>query len=422
MPTNVVKTPADERLWQKAKARAKEQGKADNYAYIMGIYKQMNPRMASAQRVAARFRDEDYVDLLQKKISLKEFLKKHPKIKAVDTQRLDALPESGLSRGYDYDCFVHAELRAVQLSEAKSYREVDWEPIGLDGAGANPPRGAEIPWSEAKKGDWVRWPGLGGHHGVVIDPNRKIVESCWGYKGTVFQHPVDYHPYGGGGKVFPVRPKVSAQRVAARYAASNPDMDALSRAIDDLSDGLADIMDHHSLQWRDTPGLAKAQSDIMHALSAYQDELEKFYSQEKARLEAERLERERLERAHQEKERQKKERHDTFKKLERLADKVFKDWARERGDGLSWMFSHSPGRFPTAEAAVEEYMKGAAKLLGGMPGIGKSNPKDPRRGGYIRAFLNNGRMFDIKINADIPPVERDGGSMADLALSIEQKE
>jgi hypothetical protein len=55
MPTNVVKTPEDERLWQKAKARAKEQGKAENYAYIMGIYKQMNPRMASAQRVAARY-------------------------------------------------------------------------------------------------------------------------------------------------------------------------------------------------------------------------------------------------------------------------------------------------------------------------------------------------------------------------------
>ena len=228
-----------------------------------------------------------------------------------------------------------------------------------------------------------------------------------------------------GHRLKPVRFSTAASRVAARHHkkyASKTDMDALSHAIDDLSDGLADIMDHHSLQWRDTPGLAKAQSDIMHALSAYQDELEKFYSQEKARLEAERLERERLERAHQEKERQKKERHDTFKKLERLADKVFKDWARERGDGLSWMFSHSPGRFPTAEAAVEEYMKGAAKLLGGMPGIGKSNPKDPRRGGYIRAFLNNGRMFDIKINADIPPVERDGGSMADLALSIEQKE
>ena len=56
MPTNVVKTPEDERLWQKAKARAKEQGKAENYAYIMGIYKSMNPeRFKSAQRVAARY-------------------------------------------------------------------------------------------------------------------------------------------------------------------------------------------------------------------------------------------------------------------------------------------------------------------------------------------------------------------------------
>ena len=56
MPTNVVKTPADEKKWQKAKARAKEQGKAENYAYIMGIYKQMNPeRFKSAQRVAARY-------------------------------------------------------------------------------------------------------------------------------------------------------------------------------------------------------------------------------------------------------------------------------------------------------------------------------------------------------------------------------
>jgi hypothetical protein len=172
-------------------------------------------------RVAARWvqagLDDDYVELLRKKISLKEFLKRQPKIKAVDTQRLDALPDSGLSKGYDYDCFVHAELRAVQLSDAKSYREVDWEPVGIDGAGTSPPMGAEIPWSKAKRGDWVRWPGLGGHHGVVIDPKRKIVESCWGYKGIVFQHPIDQHPYGKGGKVYPVRPKEAATRVASRY-------------------------------------------------------------------------------------------------------------------------------------------------------------------------------------------------------------
>ena len=56
MPTNVVKTPEDEEKWQKAKARAAEQGKADNYAYIMGVYKSMNPdRFASSQRVATRY-------------------------------------------------------------------------------------------------------------------------------------------------------------------------------------------------------------------------------------------------------------------------------------------------------------------------------------------------------------------------------
>jgi hypothetical protein len=56
MPTNVVKTPADEEKWEKAKAQAAKQGKAENYAYIMGIYKSMNPeRFKSAQRVAARY-------------------------------------------------------------------------------------------------------------------------------------------------------------------------------------------------------------------------------------------------------------------------------------------------------------------------------------------------------------------------------
>jgi hypothetical protein len=274
MPTNVVKTPEDERLWQKAKARAKEQGKAENYAYIMGIYKQMNP---------GRF--------------------------------------------------------------------------------------------------------------------------------------------------------ASVQRVAARYAAASPDMDALSRAIDDLSDGLADIMDHHALQWRDTPGLAKANSDIGHALSAYQSELEKFYSQEHARLEEEReqerLEQERLERARQEKERQKKERHDTSKKLERLADKVFKDWVPSPTEGnldlhgkVTYLYSTAPGRLPAVLKAVKEYMAGAKKLLGGTPNTSNNAPAKGRKGGFIHAFLTNrsgARMFYIEIHADIHPVERDGSSMADLTLWISRE-
>ena len=51
-----VKTKRDEHKWQKAKEIAEEAGKAENYAYIMGIYKSMNSeRFKSAQRVATRY-------------------------------------------------------------------------------------------------------------------------------------------------------------------------------------------------------------------------------------------------------------------------------------------------------------------------------------------------------------------------------
>lgn len=44
MPANVVKTAEDERLWNKAKAQAEKQGRAGDYAYIMGIFKRMAGR------------------------------------------------------------------------------------------------------------------------------------------------------------------------------------------------------------------------------------------------------------------------------------------------------------------------------------------------------------------------------------------
>jgi len=43
MPLNVVKTPEDEKKWEKAEAIAASQGKKGNYAYVMGIYKRMKP-------------------------------------------------------------------------------------------------------------------------------------------------------------------------------------------------------------------------------------------------------------------------------------------------------------------------------------------------------------------------------------------
>lgn len=48
MPANVVKTPADEKDWEKAKEIADEAGRKDDYAYIMGIFKKMNPERFKA--------------------------------------------------------------------------------------------------------------------------------------------------------------------------------------------------------------------------------------------------------------------------------------------------------------------------------------------------------------------------------------
>jgi hypothetical protein len=59
-----VKTKRDEHKWQKAKDIAEEAGQADNYAYIMGIYKKMKPdyefksgpaAKKAAQRLALRW-------------------------------------------------------------------------------------------------------------------------------------------------------------------------------------------------------------------------------------------------------------------------------------------------------------------------------------------------------------------------------
>jgi hypothetical protein len=58
MPANVVRTPAEEKDWEKAKELAADQGHAEDYAYIMGIFKKMNPnrfKEGSARRVVARY-------------------------------------------------------------------------------------------------------------------------------------------------------------------------------------------------------------------------------------------------------------------------------------------------------------------------------------------------------------------------------
>jgi len=43
MPNNVVHTDKDEEKWEKAKAIAENEDKGDNHAYIMSLYKKMDP-------------------------------------------------------------------------------------------------------------------------------------------------------------------------------------------------------------------------------------------------------------------------------------------------------------------------------------------------------------------------------------------
>ena len=49
MPTNLVKTESDERLWRQAKALAAKNGHKENWGYIVSIYQTMKGRDAAKQ-------------------------------------------------------------------------------------------------------------------------------------------------------------------------------------------------------------------------------------------------------------------------------------------------------------------------------------------------------------------------------------
>lgn len=70
MPPSVVKNKEDERLWDKAKDIAAEAGKKEEYDYVMGIFKKMNPdRFASlspAFKLALRYASEEQGEFMSK--------------------------------------------------------------------------------------------------------------------------------------------------------------------------------------------------------------------------------------------------------------------------------------------------------------------------------------------------------------------
>lgn len=51
MPSNLVKTKADEKRWSLAKQKAKDQGQSDNYAYITSIFMDMKKHKKTAYEV-----------------------------------------------------------------------------------------------------------------------------------------------------------------------------------------------------------------------------------------------------------------------------------------------------------------------------------------------------------------------------------
>ncbi len=56
MPSNLVKTQRDEHLWDKAKQRAEEEGHAEDWAYVTGIFQKMKGKKASdPARARAKF-------------------------------------------------------------------------------------------------------------------------------------------------------------------------------------------------------------------------------------------------------------------------------------------------------------------------------------------------------------------------------
>ena len=86
MPPGIVKTDRDEELWEKAKAMAAEQGHAEDWPYIVGIFKQMKGGKLSK---AARQPD---IDALRKQASelLAKLEGQHRRAEAVQEGLVDA--------------------------------------------------------------------------------------------------------------------------------------------------------------------------------------------------------------------------------------------------------------------------------------------------------------------------------------------
>lgn len=191
----------------------------------------------------------DYNALLKGDLSLEQFVGKYARYHIKPSRRL---PQG---RFKVYDCGSHAE-RVLD----KMFGKGRWA------------FGGEIPWSKAKPGDWVSWGRF--HHGIVLDPARRIVESCWGVDGIVFEHDAEV-------PMFPQKPTVeeilsrATSRVARRWVARQlrlarytQDVRAVHRRLKELGREVSKF----KFDWN--KGMVLPPTDVLHAHWARRQEME----------------------------------------------------------------------------------------------------------------------------------------------------
>lgn len=130
----------------------------------------------------AKYRDvnEDYGRVLQGVLPLDKFKQRY----GLATLPKFPLPPDFGVQDAGYDCWAHVQ--------AASFAVFGKGPA--PGGGHDPEEGEVISWDEAVAGDFVHY-SHSGHWAIVVDPDKKIVESCWGRGGRVFQHPYNVSVY-----------------------------------------------------------------------------------------------------------------------------------------------------------------------------------------------------------------------------------
>jgi len=124
MPTNVVKTPEQERLWNKAKALAEKEGRAKEYAYIMGIFKRMGGLNKSM--VGSPFRGQRIPGQVPSKAAMEALKVAQTPARPMTTQRL-------LDHGQDARPTIESIVRGLGFSQQE---ENDWKAYLAQALGA----------------------------------------------------------------------------------------------------------------------------------------------------------------------------------------------------------------------------------------------------------------------------------------------